>query len=152
MKARPQGVEQIRLVVLDREQKVAAGLEDDLGQGALREQSIGREYLDKWVVFQQLRQPSLEGLGFGGFAFSYGKLCQAEAQVVREDVEHVDGIAVSVAALFARLTIDGHDAIVSDARHVDEPERKCLAELFQREFGDDATDCRGVRRFRSREA
>ena len=152
MKAGPQDLEQIRLVVLDREQKVATGLEDYLGQGPLREQGIAREYLDKWVMFQQLRQASPECLGFGGLAVGYGKLGQAEAQVVCKDVEHVNGIAVGVMALFTGLAIDCDDAIIRDARQVAKPERKSFAELFQREFGDHATDRGGVWRFLPREA
>lgn len=140
------------MVVLDREQKVATGLEDYLRQGPLCKQGVGREDPDERVVFQQLLQPRLEGLGFGRFAFGHGELSEAKAQVVREDVEHVDGIAIGVAALFAGLAIDRDDAVVRDAGHRGEPDRKGLAELFEREFGDHATDRGGVRRLPPGEA
>ena len=105
------GFEQVGLVVLDLEHEVATGLEDRLGQGPLREEGIGREDLEEGVVFQQLRQGGLEGLGFGGFAVGDGKLGQAEAQIVGEDVDQVDGFAVGVMALLAGLAVDHCDDV-----------------------------------------
>lgn len=144
--------EQIRLVVLDREDEVPAGLEDHLGQRPLREQGIGREDLEEGVVFQQLGQRGLEGLRFGGFAVGDGKLGQAEAQIVGEDVEHVDRIAVGVMALLAGLTVDGRDHVGDDLAHVDQPKGNGFAELLEREPGDHAAEGCGMRRFLPRKA
>lgn len=58
-------------------------------------------------MIQQFLESVLQRLGFSRLAGSDGELSQTEAQLVGENVEHMDRIAVGVMPLFAGLTIDG---------------------------------------------
>lgn len=111
MEAGLDGFEPVGLVVLDREQEVAVGVEDRLGQGPLRKQSIGGEETEKRVVLQQLREAGLQRLRCGRLAAGPRELGQAETHLVREDGEHVDRITVGVVPLLAGLAVGGsHDS------------------------------------------
>ena len=86
----------------------------------------------------------LQRLGLGRLAGGDGELSQAEAQLVGEDVEHVDRIAVGVMSLFASLAIDGRRNGCQWPGDRDDPTREHVAELLQGELGDGAADGRGV--------
>ena len=58
-------------------------------------------------MLEQLLEAVLQRLGLGGLAAGDGELGQAEVQLVGEDVEHVDRVAVGVVPLLAGLAVDG---------------------------------------------
>lgn len=63
-----------------------------------------------------------------GLPPSDGELDQADVQLVSEDVEHVDRVAVGVVPLFAGLAVD-------ELRQGPEPRGEGGAELREREAG-----------------
>ena len=71
---------------------------------------------------------------------------------MREDVEHVHGVAVGVAALLAGLAVDGSDDGRGGVRQGGQPAREGVAERLQGEFRHVAADRGGVRRLVSGEA
>jgi hypothetical protein len=58
-------------------------------------------------MLEQFPERLPQGLGLGGLAAGDGELGQAEVQLVGEDVEHVDRLAMGVVPLLAGLPVDG---------------------------------------------
>lgn len=121
---------QVGLVVLNGEQEVPVRLKDHPRQRPLGEQGVGGEEAEHRVVAGELGQRRLQGLRLGGLAVGHGELGQAQPQFVREDVEHVDGVAVGVVPLFARLAVDG-DRDGGGLWERGQPPREARTELLQ---------------------
>jgi hypothetical protein len=147
-----EGLEQLGLVVLDGEQEVAVGSQEHLGQGPLAKQGVTGEQPEERVMVEQLRQAVPQRLGFGGLAVGDGELGQAQVQVVSEDVEHGDRIALGIVPLLARLAVDGDRDGRGGLGLAREPAGEDVAELLQGASRQGAADRRGVRRPLAREA
>ncbi len=152
MEAGSDRLQQLGWVVLDREQEVAVGLQEHAGQGPLGQQRIGGEEPEERVVPQPLLQAPLQRLGRGRFAAGDGELSQAEVPLVSADVEHGDGIALSVVPRLAGCAVDGGRVGLGRLGLGGEPTREDVAELLQRASRQGAADRGGVRRLLAREA
>ena len=98
---------QVGPVVLDREQVIAAGLDDEPGQRPPAEQGVAGQQPQRRVGGEQFAEVGLEDLRLGLLTVADGPLGQADTGLVGEDVEDVDRVAVGVVALLAGLAVDG---------------------------------------------
>jgi hypothetical protein len=136
---------QVGLVVLDRKQVGASGLHDKPGQRPLAEQGVAGQKPQRRVGGEQLAQMGLEDFRLGFLAVADGPLRQAEAGVVGEDVEDMDGVAVGVVALLAGLAIHGRRPHRFAGEQAGQPAAQGVLELGQGVAGRDARQGGGVR-------
>ncbi len=97
-------------------------------------------------MLQQLRQAGFQRLRFRRFAVGHGELSQTQTEWVRDNVEHVDGIALGIVPLLAGLAVGGRRDGQRGLRQSDQPASEDIAELLQRESRHGAADGRGMRR------
>lgn len=115
-----------------------------MGQGSLGEEGIAGEETDERIMLEQFLEGVPQRLRLGRLAGGDRELSQTEAQLVGENVEHMDRIAVGVMPLFTGLSIDGHRDGRQRPSDRDNPTREHVAKLLQGALGHGAADRRGV--------